>query len=299
MAGSTINEWALKYYKALTMHTVLSISDELEARIAGTRSPRVLSSIEEAYALASRFKNVLYRYPYFKKKHQRILWAIVDRCGEAYHTRDLSKLYITKDVINEWSQVFSIPQERISEYLRPLFLYNILESSNKEGSIYKINDNFYRMTGPIAQYLVEPTDTRKFVDAMAALSGLSSIYVMTASVRLGGNLEERSIIPWFVKLPMIYTLSGLNSETLKIEDFLDFKKVNAVDNYFVIIKGRPVEWWRSIRTEAFGFMADNAIIEQPTPNGYKLNKLWVRMHEEGVRRYIKRIRERYERIFRF
>jgi hypothetical protein len=40
-------------------------------------------------------------------------------------------------------------------------------------------------------------------------------------------------------------------------------------------------------------MTENNIIENTTRDGYKLNTLWVRLHEEGVKRYIQRIRARY------
>lgn len=294
-----INLWALKNYKHLTKHTVLSIYDELKAHIAGSNKPHVLSSLNDAYALASRFKNVLYKYPYFKKKHLRILRAIIDRCGEAYYKQDVFKLYISKEVIEEWAYSFRIPLSNIHEYLNPLTEFHILEPSDRQGYIYKVNDDFFYLMGPAARHLVVPADTKKFAEMMAVVSGISSIYVMATAVKSGKNYTSgEPLIPWFVKLSMIYTLTGLEPYTMKIRSVLEVQRIDYVDNYFVIEKNFPVEWWRSTRTEAFEFMTDNVIIEEATPNGYKLNTLWVRMHEAGVKRYIERLRERYKRKYR-
>lgn len=298
MAGFPVNRWALRHYRALTEHTVLSVLDELEAQIAGTRKPRVLSSTGEAYALASRFKNVLYRHPYFKKKHQRILRAIVDRCGEAHYKKDLSKLYISKSIVEEWAQVFRIPEDRISMYLKPLLLFGILEPSDRREYVYKVSDGFYRMMGPVAQYLVAPVEPETLAGAMSVASGISSVYVLASSVRLRKRFGEKPLIPWFVKLSMIYTLTGLEPGTLKIRDVLELERIHAVDAHFVKERMWPVEWWRSVRAEAFEFMADNTVIEKATPNGYRLNRLWLRVHEEGVRRFVGRLRRRYKRRFR-
>lgn len=298
MAQKTVvNRWALKNYRMLTGETMLAVFDELRVHIGGARSPHVLSGTTDAYALASRFKGVLYKYPFFKKKHLRILRAIIDRCGEAYYRKDPSKLYISKAVVEEWSTSFYIPMEKITEYLRPLQIFGILKQSSDPKYVYKVSDEFFQLMGPVAQYLVVPVDTRQFAEMMAVASGVSSVYVIATAMQNRG-LIGKPLIPWFLKLPMIYTLSGLEAGSTKIRDILEIPRINAVDNYFVIERGAPVELWRSIRAEAFEFMSDNYVIEQAIPDGYKLNRLWVKMHEEGVRRYVRRLRERYERRYR-
>ncbi len=276
---------------------MLAVFDELRAHIGGVSSPHVLSSTTDAYALASRFKGVLYKYPFFKKKHLRILRAIIDRCGEAYYKKDPSKLYISRAVVDEWSTSFYIPMERINEYLKPLQIFSILKPSDDPNYIYRVGDEFFQLMGPIAQYLVTPIDTRRFAEMMAVASGVSSVYVIATAMQKRIRVDK-PLIPWFLKLPMIYTLSGLEAGTTRIRDVLEIPRINAVDSYFVIERGAPIELWRSIRAEAFEFMSDNYVIEQAIPNGYKLNRLWVKMHEEGVRRYVKRFRERYERRYR-
>lgn len=281
MAKASVNKWALRNYKSLTKFVVKTILNELETNI----SRKNLGS-SDAYALASRFKGVLYRYPFFKRKHLRILNSIVDRCGEAYYEKDPSKLYITKEIIEEWSRSFYIPMDMILEYLRPLLQFRILESSDKPRCVYRINETFFHLLGPVAQYLVTPIDTEKFAEMMAVVSGISSVYVMAMAVKNRRHLDRKVVIPWFVKLPMIYTLTGLDPSTLNIRNILEISRVNAVDNYFVIERNAPVEWWRSVRAEAFEYMADNTIIEEAVPNGYKLNALWIKVHEKGVRRYI-------------
>jgi len=293
-----VNQWALKNYRDLTRETILAIFDELQAHIARAKTSKVLSSSSDALALATRFKGVLYKYPYFKKKHLRVLHAIIDRCGEAYHYKDPSRLYISKAVVEQWIASFRIPVERITEYLRPLQLFGILQQSNDPKYLYRVSDSFYQMVSPVAQYLVVPIDTRMFAEMMATVSGISSVYVIATALQKRLQ-EDRPVIPWFLKLPMIYTLSGLEPKgTTRIKDVLEIPRINAVDNHFVKDRGVPVEWWRSVRTEAFEFMADNHVIEQAVPNGYRLSRLWVRMHEEGVGRYVQRLRERIERRYR-
>ena len=291
-----LNLWALKYYKPLVKETIGTVRDEVEAATSGKRL-QVFSSPSDVYALASRFKNALYRYPFFKKKHLRILRAIIDRCGEAYYEKNPSKLYISSKVLEEWVQVFSIPADRAMEYLRPLRAFRILEQSDSKDYIYRVNNEFFQLIGPVAQHLVVPVDTKRFAEMMAVASGITSIYVISTSAR-SRVYGEHELVPWFLKLPMIYTFTGLEPGSMKIRDVLEIRRINAVDNYFVIERGAPVELWRSIRTEAFEFMADNAIIEQAVPNGYKLNALWIRVHEEGIKRYVMRVRERYERKYR-
>jgi len=293
-----MNRWAVKHYKSLTEHTILAILNELEANIAGIKKQHILTSPNDAYALASRFKNVVYKYRFFKTKPQRILRSIIDRCGEAYYKKDLTTLYIPKKVIKEWSLVFRIPLEKIYDYLAPFLRFKILRPSDRPRYVYKIDMNFFQLVGPVAQYLVTPIDTRRFAEMMAVTSGITSIYVIATAVKSRKFAKSKPLIPWFLKLPMIYTLSGLEIGGTRIRDILELSRVNAVDSYFVIERGVPVELWRSIRTEAFEFMSDNYIIEQAIPNGYKLNKLWVLVHEEGIQRYIKRLRERYERRYR-
>lgn len=295
--GAVVNTWALKGYRALTRETIAAIFDELQAHIAGAKAQHVLPSTSDALALATRFKGVLYRYPYFKKKHLRVLHAVIDRCGEAYYYKDPSKLYISKAVVEEWVASFGIPAERVAEYLWPLQLFGILQQSSDPNYLYRVSDSFYRLMGPVAHYLVVPVDTRRFAEMMAVASGISSVYVIATALQRRLQ-EDRPVIPWFLKLPMIYTLSGLEAGAMRIRDVLEIPRINAVDNYFVIERGAPVEWWRSVRAEAFEFMTDNYVIEQAVPNGYKLSKLWVRMHEEGVKRYVQRVRERIERRYR-
>jgi len=299
LGQAVVSVWALRHYKPLTEETVLAVMDELEAGIAGADKPHIFSSPDEVYALASRFKNALYRYPFFKKKHLRILRAIIDRCGEAYHDKDTTKLYISKGVVEEWGRVFEIPPDRIQEYLAPLTAFGILERSDRPDHMYRVSSRFFQLVGPVAQHMVVPVDTRPFTDMMAVVSGAASVYVIATAVKSRGSVGGGGpLIPWFLKLPMVYTLSGLEPGTTKIRDVLELARINAVDNYFVIERGAPVEWWRSIRTEAFEFMADNNIIEQAVSNGYKLSTPWVRVHEEGVKRHVRRLRERYERVYR-
>ena len=291
-----LNLWALKNYKSLIRETISVVRDEVEAATSGKRL-RVFSSSSDAYALASRFKNALYRYPFFKKKHLRILRAIIDRCGEAYYEKNPLKLYISSAVLEEWVQVFNIPADRAIEYLRPLQVFRILEQSDNKDYIYRIGNEFFQLIGPVAQHLVVSVDTKLFTEMMAVVSGIASIYVISTSAR-SKLYGEHELVPWFLKLPMIYTLTGLEHESMKIRDVLEIKRINAVDNYFVVKRNVPVELWRSVRTEAFEFMTDNNIIEQAVSNGYKLNALWIRVHEEGVKRYVMRLRERHERRYR-
>ncbi len=292
------NKWALEHYKALAEETMLAVFDELQAHVTGAKTSRILSSVTDAYALASRFKGVLYKYPFFKKKHIRILHAIVDRCGEAYYEKNPYKLYISKAVVEEWSNSFLIPIERTTKYLKPLQIFNILKQSDDPKYVYRVSDEFFQLVGPVAQYLVTPVDTRRFTEMMAIVSGISSVYVIATGLQYRKQIDK-PLIPWFLKLPMIYTLSGYESTTNTIRDVLEIARIRAVDEYFVIEKGVPVELWRSIRAEAFEFMSDNYIIEQAVLNGYKLYNPWVRMHEEGIKRYVRKVRERYEKRYRW
>jgi hypothetical protein len=297
MAEVRVNKWALEHHRPLTEETILAIMDEIEAHIVGNKDKKVLSNIEEAYALASRFEGLLYR-PFFKQKPMRILRSIIDRCGEAYYEKNPEKLYICKEIVDEWINVFKIPMERVREYLAPLLRFSILEPSDRSEFLYKVGTNFFKLVGPVAQYLIVPIDARRYKEMSAVTSGISSIYVVTHAVKSERYIEGGPRIPWFLKLPMIYTLSGLDSEKIQIKDMLELRRLDNVDRYFVLEKGFPVELWRSIRVEAFEFMTSNNVIEDTTPEGYKLNRLWVKMHEEGVKRYVQRLRERYERRYR-
>lgn len=301
MAANTVNRWALRHYRALTVSTVIAVFDEIERSVAGGQSGRVIKSLDEAYALASRFKNVLYRYPFFKKKHLRILRAIIDRCGEADYKGDPSLLYISKDTIEEWCISFYILPEKIAWYLEPLVKLHILERSDRPKYEYKISDRFFHLIGRVARYLVEPVDTRRFASMMAVASGLSSIYVVRTAIRVRlGPGGVKPLIPWFLKLPMIYTLAGLKPGSNEIDHIMRLTRVNLVDYYFTHERERPapIELWRSIRAEAFEFMADNQIIEAAVPEGYRLCRPWIKVHEEGVRRYVRRLREKYQRRYR-
>lgn len=297
MSGVRVNEWALNNYKSLTRETVLATMAEIEAHVSGAKKKTVLSSPNEAYVLASKFSDVLYR-PFFKQKPLRIIWAIVDRCGEAYYEKNLDKLYISKEVVDAWIHDFFIPPERVEEYLVPLRYLGILESSERPGYLYKISGKFFQLIGPFAQSLIVPIDAKKYKEMMRVVSGITSVYVIAHAVKSKEYTGGLPRIPWFLKLSMIYTLSGLEPGGTKIRDLLELKRINTVDNYFVISRGVPVELWRSIRTEAFGFMVSNNIIEDATPEGYRLNALWVKIHEEGVKRYIERIIYRIERRIR-
>lgn len=291
-----VSRWAIKNHKGLVKDTIITIFEEIKHAVTGNAPSKIVRSLTDAYALASRFRGVLYKHPYFKKKHGRILHSIIDRCGEAYYKRDPGVLYIPERVIEEWAHVFQIPMERIKSYVSPLLTLGILSHSDRPGYVYRISNTFFDLVGPVAQHLIVPVDTKRFAEMMSVVSGLVSVYVVGLGTR-----EELQIptIPSFLKLSMVYTLAGLTDDrSIRIDDVLRLKRVDYVDNYFVRKLQRPVELWRSIRTEAFEFMTINKVIEEPTGDGYRLNTLWVRAHEEGIRRYIRRLRERYERIYR-
>lgn len=292
------NRWALEHHRPLTNEVMLALMDEVEAHIVGNKSKTIFSSQSEVYALASRFRGTVYKHPYIKKKHERILRAIIDRCGEAHYYKDPNRLYIPRKDIEDWMKVFQIPMERAEEYLRPLRLTGILELSDGPEHPYKISSKFFQVVGPVAQCLVVPVDIEKFVEMLAVASGLTSVFVITHSIRSKKYGEGGPLIPSFLRLSMTYTASGLDPEKMQIEDVLELRRVHEVDNYFVIEKHIPKELWRSVRTEAFEFMGSNSVIEGTTPGGYKLSRFWVKMHEEGARRYVQRLRERYERRYR-
>jgi len=297
VAEVRINRWALERSKHLTNEVMLTIMDEVESSIINSKS-KIFSSPSEAYALASRFRGTIYKHPYIKKKHEKVLRAIMDRCGEAYYEQNIDKLYIPRSVVEEWARCFQIPQERVQEYLGPLLCTGILEPSDRSEYLYKISRGFFNIVGPVAQYFVIPIDVNKFAGMAAIASGLTSIYVITHAVRSRKYGEEGLLIPSFLRLAMTYTLSGFEVEKMKIRDVLELRRMHAVDNFFVMNKLFPTEYWRSIRIETFEFMVGNEIIEGATPDGYRLNSLWVRTHEEGVKRYVQRVRERYERRLR-
>lgn len=299
MAVTGANRWALENYRALVYETIMAVREEVGSWVTGGRG-RVLTSLNDAYALAARFKGVIYRYPYFQRKHVRIIHALIDRCGEDYRNRQQKRIYISDEVLNEWSEAFGIPHNRLSEYLWPLLALGILVPSDRPDYRFKVSDEFFRLVGPVAANLVatSPTSPQNFSEVTAIVNGIASIYVMSSPLRIiGQTKKEVRVMPWSFKLAMIYTLSGLqqgsNLNRVVISDALESSRVNTVDNYFVVEKSKPVELWRSIRTEAFEILTDNKIIEGTTATGYKLNSLWVRMHEEGVRRYLWRQRQRY------
>jgi len=290
MTQAPANKWALEHYKPLTEEVILTLYDELQAHFAGKGRQRF--NRNEVYALASKFRDILYRYPYFKKKPLRILWALVDRCGEAYYKRDPTKLYIPEAVVMEWSADFHIPLDRIKEYIDPLLLYRILVNSDNPSYAYKVGDEFFQLVGPIAQHLVKPVDPNQFSDVIGIVGGVVAVYIIATSVKLQKQVGVKPLIPWVLKLPMIYTLTGLDPQSkigsVRIRPVLDTQTIDAVDKYLVVERGIPVELYRSIRTEAFSYMASNRILE----NGYVWNGLWRRLHEIGVERYLWRVVER-------
>jgi hypothetical protein len=225
----------------------------------------------------------------------RIIQTLIDRCGQAYHNKNPELLYISKRTVDEWVTVFQIPPEKANDYIRPLLVVKILEPSDRREYVYKVSQEFFRLVGEPAQYVVDvrPSDPVKYKESTEVVSGIASIYVLSHSVRISQQVKEGTRIPWFLKLAMIYTLSGFDSVNNKIRSVLESARINAVDNYFVIEKGFPVELWRSIRVDTFTYMTENNIIEDTTRDGYKLNALWTRLHEEGVRRFVQRIRARY------
>lgn len=287
-----VNLWALYHYRDLVAESITAAFDEVENVIARRGQGSVLRSQSDAYALASRFRGLLYKHPYFRKKHIKILRAVVDRCGEAYLSRDVEKLYISKATVNEWIRVFDISPERLQEYLYPLQVFGVLQQSDKQDHLYRVTDPFFSLVGPVARHLVSPTDTRQFAEVMAVVSGLASLYVVGVGTRRRVQLPTA---PWFLKLSMTYTLAGLVPGTLTIDGVLSINRIHGVDNYFVMNKGIPVEFWRSVRTEAFEFMTDNRVIEDAESDGYRLNSLWVRVHEGGVKRYVTRVSMRIRR----
>lgn len=290
--GVVVNRWALKHYKGLTEETILAAMDELEAHIAGTKKVKFLPSKDDAYALAKRFKGVLYR-PFLKQRHMRIIQALVDRCGQAYHDKNPELLYISKRTVDEWVVAFQIPPGKVDDYIRPLLSLKILELSDRREYVYKVSQDFFKLVGEPAQYVIDIRPSDKFKESMEVVSGIASIYALSHSVKISQQIKEGVRIPWFLKLAMIYTLSGLDPGSMRVRDVLEPARINAVDNYFVIEKGFPVEFWRSIRVDAFTYMTENNIIEGMTRDGYKLNALWVRLHEEGVKRFVQRIIARY------
>lgn len=292
-----VNLWAIKEHKGLVKDTIMAIFEETKNAITSNASGAIVQLPTDAYALASRFRGVLYKHPYFKKKHIRMLHSIIDRCGEAYYKKDPNVLYIPKKVVEEWAYVFQISMERIEDYIYPLLIFGILSRSDRPEYVYRVSSTFFNLIGPVAQYLVVPVDRNKFAEMMSVASGLASIYVIGLGTR---EKVQIPTIPSFLKLSMVYTLAGLSTsdEGIRIDDILRLKRVDYVDNYFVQRLQRPVELWRSIRTEAFEFMTDNKVIEGSVADGYSLNRLWVKAHEEGVRRYVQRLRERYGRVYK-
>jgi phosphopantetheine adenylyltransferase len=298
VSSGVVNKWALKHYKGLTEEAIFVAMDELEAHITGTKKPTFLSSKDETYVLAKRFKGVLYR-PFLKQKPMKIIQALIDRCGQAYYDKDLDLLYIPKETIDEWVMAFQIPPDKADDYIRPLLILKVLEPSDRREYVYKVSHDFFRLVGEPAQYLVDSrlSDPAKFGESMEIVSGLTSVYVLSHSVKVSQYVEEGARIPWFLKLAMVYTFSGLDPVSKDIRDVLEPERINAVDDYFVIEKGFSAEFWKSTRVDAFTYMTENRIIENTTSEGYKLNTLWVRLHKEAVRRYVQRIITRYRAMW--
>ncbi|MEM1693590.1 MAG: hypothetical protein QXY26_10465 [Ignisphaera sp.] len=161
------------------------------------------------------------------------------------------------------------------------------------GGGQRITNEFFSLVGPAALALVEPTALHNFPQMMSIVHGLASIYVVGVGTRYSVSVPT---IPSFLHASMVYTLAGLNRNTMEIDNILRLYRVNYVDNYFVRSRGFPVELWRSIRTQAFRFMVRNKIIERGVSDGYELSSVWVKIHEEGVKRYIKKLHLKYERM---
>lgn len=301
--------WLLKRYEELARLAILVAKEEFQKIIAGQRSSVLESSQpEKAYALVSMFRDVIYMHPYFKKKSLRILNAIIHRVAEAYDEKDYNKLYIPENAVKDWLKGFEIDQSKKDEYLAPLKEFKILDVTNEPEYPYKVNDHFYRMFASAAQFLVTPRQIDTFVGAMSSIDGLVGLYVLAVAAE---NEEQNSWgpkIPRFIKLSTAYTVAGASSSVTpadeypmpyKIDEVLKVKRINYVDDYFVVKNGEPAEVWRSVRTEAFKFMTRNRIIEGPDNEGcgYKLNSDWVRIHEEAIKRYvnisIKELKSRY------
>ncbi|MEM1528497.1 MAG: hypothetical protein QXS62_07315, partial [Sulfolobales archaeon] len=168
----------------------------------------------------------------------------------------------------------------------PLFVFGILQRSDQPNYVYRITDEFFRLMGPVALALVRSTTLEEFPQMMSIVSGLASIYVVGVGTRRSVSVPT---IPRFLRASMAYTLAGLDGHTMKIDSILKIHRVNDVDSYFVRDRGLPVELWRSIRTQAFSFMVRNKIIERGMSDGYELSSVWVRIHEEGVKRYVRRL----------
>ncbi|MEM4959095.1 MAG: hypothetical protein QXX12_04385 [Nanopusillaceae archaeon] len=286
------NRWALKHHKDIVKETVLTTFEEIENVITNKRFG-VLRNVSEAYALASKFEDLIYTHPYFRKKHIYILNAIIDRCGEAYYKNNSNLLYISNNVLNDWMNSFNIEPTRLNQYLDPLLVFGILQKSDQPNYVYRITNEFFRLVGPAALALVEPTTLHNFPQMMSIVSGLASIYVVGVGTRHSVSVPT---IPSFLHASMVYTLAGLNRDTMEIDNILRIHRVNYVDQYFVIDRGFPVELWRSIRTQAFRFMVRNKIIERGVSDGYELSSVWIRVHEEGVKRYVNRLHLKYRRM---
>lgn len=279
------NLWALKHHNDIVKETVLATLEEIENVITNKRFG-VLRDVSEAYVLASKFEDLVYRHPYFRKKHINILSAIIDRCGEAYSKSNYNLLYISENVLSEWVNSFKIDPAHLNHYLDPLFVFGILQRSDQPNYVYRITDEFFRLMGPVALALVRSTTLEEFPQMMSIVSGLASIYVVGVGTRRSVSVPT---IPRFLRASMAYTLAGLDGHTMKIDSILKIRRVNDVDSYFVRDRGLPVELWRSIRTQAFSFMVRNKIIERGMSDGYELSSVWVRIHEEGVKRYVRRL----------
>ncbi|MEM1510457.1 MAG: hypothetical protein QW290_08020 [Sulfolobales archaeon] len=272
--------WALNNHRNISKQTILLIYSDIINVIREGKPGSVVSNKTDAYALASKFEGVIYRYPYFRRKHIRVLYAIIDRCGDAYLKREPLELYISKEVLKEWGESMRIELGKLLEYLSPLQQLNVLQRSDKPGYEYRISEEFFRLVGPIA---ARGTDLH---GVAGALNGLTSVYAVANGVRLNINMPT---IPSFLRVAMALTLSELNEATYQkavINRVLSTARINEVGRYFVEHRKYPRELWRSVKEEALDFMDKNKIIEGYVGDGYELNTLWVRAHEAGVVRYI-------------
>lgn len=292
-----INCWALWNYRPITRELILSINDDLRNVMSG-KKPSILSNLTEAYAFASRFSDVVYKYPYFKKKSLKIIEAIIYSCGEAYRDKK-DTVYISERTVKDWLDAFNIDPSKRSEYLEPLIEFKILTQSKYGNYIYSVDSGFCQLVGPAAQVLtakeskdLTSSSTEQFEHAVADINGLLSLHLLAVAAgneMVGGKGPK---IPVFVKLATAYTvvnLKDLGRNNFKIDRELKLDEVNYVDRCFAsyyIQNGIPIERWMSRKVETFEFMIGNHIIEHLLLDGYKLNETWARFHEIAVKRYV-------------
>lgn len=306
--GNKINCWALGNYRSLAIELIRTINDELQNVMSRGKSS-TLSNLNDAYAFVSRFNDVVYKYPYFKKKTLKILEAIIYRCGEAYREKK-DTVYISERTVRGWLEAFNIDQSKRGEYLEPLIKFKILTQSKYKDFVYSVDSRFCQLVGPAAQLLTAKeakdlmsSSTEGFENLVADINGLISLHLLAVAAEnelLGG---EGPKVPLFVKLATAYTVASLKEPSynnFKIDEELKVDEINYVDECFIKYyqqNGIPIERWESRKVETFEFMIGNRIIEGLSPGGYKLNGTWVRFHEIAVKnytnRYTKRMQKRY------